>query len=379
MRQRAAPLCVRSLGSPASRPASRRSRVGVLLIAVALGITVMLVAPPTLRAAGPNAVLTPAGYNANAIARGDDTSNLVVNLPFTMNWNGTTYNQIYINMNGNCTFGSGFTNYNPTTTLAASNQNIMAPLWADVDTRNTAAGQVTYSRTTAGSVPQVDGRNAFFVNWVGVASYNNQSTPTDSFQLVIVDRSDTGAGNFDFMFNYDQVSWDIATSASTTRARAGWGRAGTGFELPGSGTAQGSASALTDTAPSATSLIQNSMNSTGQLGRYLWQVRAGTPPNIPPRVTVVNRVLEGNAPDSYTGYTGTGDATATDPDGTIASFTNDRPSPLPLGTTNVTWTATDNSGAVTTATQSILVTDTTPPANPSLTSPSHVIRRLVVR
>ena len=134
--------------------------------------------------------------------------------------------------------------YNPTTTLAASNRNIMAPLWADVDTRNTAAGQVTYSTTTAGSVPQVNGRNAFFVNWIGVASYNNQSTPTDSFQLVIVDRSDTGAGNFDFMFNYDQVTWDIATSASTSRARAGWGRAGTGFELPGSGTAQGSASAL---------------------------------------------------------------------------------------------------------------------------------------
>ncbi len=122
MRQRAAPACARrSLGGPASRPASRQSRVGALLIAVALGLAAMLVAPPTLRAAGPNAVLTPTGYNANTIARGDDTSNLVVNLPFTMNWNGTTYNQIYINMNGNCTFGSGFTDYNPTTTLAASN------------------------------------------------------------------------------------------------------------------------------------------------------------------------------------------------------------------------------------------------------------------
>ncbi len=93
---------------------------------------------------------------------------------------------------------------------------------------------------------------------------------------------------------------------------------------------------------------------------------------------MVNRVLEGNAPNSYTGYTGTGDATATDPDGTVASFTNDRPSPLPLGTTNVTWTATDNSGAVTTATQSILVTDTTPPANPSLDESEPRHRCLVV-
>jgi len=330
------------------------------------------VAPSALFAAGPNAVLTPTGYNTNVIARGDDTSNLVVNLPFTMNWNGTNYTQIYVNMNGNCTFGQTFTGYNPNdSTLAGTNRNIMAPLWADVDTRNTAASQVTYSNTTAGSVPQFNGRNAFFVNWVGVASYNNQSAPTNSFQLVIVDRSDTGAGNFDFMFNYDQITWDIATTASTRRARVGWGRAGTGFELPGSGAVQTSPSALSDTASSATSLIQNSLSSGGQLGRYVWQVRAGAPPNVAPQVTVVNRVLEGNAPNSYTGYTGAGDATATDPDGTIASFTNDRPAVLPLGATNVTWTATDNSGAVTTASQSIVVTDTTPPDNPVLVSPTH--------
>ncbi len=342
----------------------------VLAAAVLVIFAGVFSTPQPVSAAGPNAILTPTGYNTNVIARGDDTSNLIVNLPFTMNWNGTNYTQIYVNMNGNCTFGSGFTGYNPNTTLAATNRSIMAPLWADVDTRNTAAAQVTYS-TTTGSVPQVNGHNAFFVNWVGVASYNNQSSPTNSFQLVIVDRSDTGAGNFDFMFNYDQVAWDIATAASTYRARAGWGRAGTGFELPGSGTPQGSASTLLDSSPSATSLIQNSMNAGGQLGRYVWQVRSGAAPNVPPQVSVVNRVLEGNAPNSYTGYTGSGDATATDPDGTIVSFTNNRPSPLPLGTTSVLWTATDDRAAVTTATQTIVVTDTTPPVNPTLTSPTH--------
>ena len=136
-------------------------------------------------AAGPNAIQTPTGYNANATARGDDTSNLIVNLPFAMNWNGTNYTQIYINTNGNCTFGAGYTGYNPNTTLAAPNRNIMAPFWADLDTRNTATGQVTYSTTTAGNIPQVNGRNAFFVNWVNVASYNNQATPLKPFQLVL--------------------------------------------------------------------------------------------------------------------------------------------------------------------------------------------------
>lgn len=354
--------------------AQRKRRGGSLfrhIIVAAITCAALGLLPGPAFATGPNAVMTPAGYNASSVARGDDTSNLVVNLPFAMNWNGTNYTQVYINMNGNCTFGAGYTGYDPNITLAATNRSIMAPFWADVDTRNTAASQVTYSTTTPGSIPQVNGRNAFLVNWVNVARYNNQSTPTNSFQLVLVDRSDTGAGNFDFIFNYDQVTWDIGTSASSVRARAGWGFAGTGFELPGSGTAQAGASALLDASPQATSLIQNSMNSGGQLGRYVFQVRSGQAPNIPPQVTVVNRTLEGNAGDSYTGYAGVGDASAFDPDGTIAGLTHDRPAVLPLGTTTVTWTAIDNRGAITTAQQSVLVRDTTAPTNPTLSSPTH--------
>jgi len=343
--------------------ASRVVRATILAIAVLLAVSPQV--------ANGSAILTPPGHNAHSVPRGDDTSNLVVNLPFAMNWNGTNHTQIYINMNGNCTFGSGFTTWNPSTTLAATNRNIMAPLWADVDTRNTAAAQVTYSSTTAGSVPQVNGRNAFFVNWVGVARYNNQSTPTNSFQLVLIDRSDTGPGNFDFMFNYNQVAWDIATSESTVRARAGWGFSGTGFELPGSGVPSSGTSALLDTSASSTSLIQNSLNSGGQLGRYVFEVRNGTRPNIPPQVTVADRVLEGTVRGGFASYDVSGDVTAVDPDGSIASLTHNAPGLLPIGVTNVTWSAVDDRGAVTTAVQRITVRDTAPPVNPALTSPTH--------
>ncbi len=348
----------------------RRPALRVALILLGAVLLQVLTGPALAFAEGPDAIMTPAGYALNAIPRGDDTSNLVVNLPFTMDWNGTSFTQIYINMNGNCTFGSGYTGYNPSTTLAATNRNMMAPFWADVDTRNTAAAQVTYSDTSAGNVPQVDGRNAFFVNWIDVARYNNQATPTNSFQLVLVDRSDTGAGNFDFIFNYDKITWDIATAASTVKARAGWGQAGTGFELPGSGTAQASTSTLLDSSAAATSLIQNSMNSGGQLGRYVFQVRNGQAPNIPPQLSVVDAVLEGNAPGCYAGYTGAADVTAFDPDGTV-TLTSDLPVPLPLGVTTVTWTATDNGGEAATAVQTIVVQDSEGPVNTTLVSPSH--------
>lgn len=332
--------------------------------------------PVTAVAAGPNAILTPTGYNSNAVPRGDDTANQVVGLPFTMNWSGTSFNEIYINMNGNCTFGGGYTGYNPTSALSVLGQNIMAPFLADVDTRNTSMGQVTYSDITNGSVPLVDGHQAFFVNWINVGRYNYTAagnTQTNSFQLVIVDRSDTGAGNFDFMFNYDAITWDIATSSSTTKARVGWGRSdGSGYELDGSGAARAAASTLLDSSPSATSLIQNMINDEDQLGRYVWEVRAGVAPNVPPKVTVVGRTLEGNKPNAYVGYTAAADVTATDVDGTIVSLTNDLPAILPMGTTTVTWTATDDRGAVATRTQSVTVVDSEAPSLPTLASPTHV-------
>ncbi len=358
--------------TPVHRRGFRASVLGACFVVLGL---ILVGLPDVALAAGPDAILTPTGYATNLVARDDDTANQVVGLPFTMNWNGTSYDQVYINMNGNVTFGAGFTGYNPTTSLSALGQNIMAPFWADVDTRNTAMGRVTYSNITAGNVPQVDGHDAFFVNWIDVGRYNYTTagnTQMNSFQLVIVDRSDTGAGNFDFMYNYDAMTWDIATGSSSRRARVGWGRSdGNAFELPGSGTAQGSTSTLLDTSAAATSLIQNEMNDADQLGRYVWQVRGGTVPNVPPVVTAVDRVLEGNAPGMYAGYTGVGDVTATDSDGLITSLVRSGPSLLPWGTNNLVWTATDDRAMVTTAAQTVTVADTVAPALPTLTSPTH--------
>jgi len=49
-----------------------------------------------------------------------------------------------------------------------------------------------------------DEHNAFAINWVvddwGALRYNNQ--------LVLVDRSDISAGDFDFIFNFDSVQWN---------------------------------------------------------------------------------------------------------------------------------------------------------------------------
>jgi hypothetical protein len=317
-----------------------------------------------------NAIVTPTHYNDNTIPAGDDTYSSVVALPLSMNWNGTPYTTIYINMNGNCTFRNFSTAYDPTTSMATTNRDMLAPFWADVDTRaGGGSSLMTYSNITAGNIPQINGHNAFIVNWINVGRYN-VSGPLNSFQLVLIDRSDTGAGNFDIEYNYNTILWDRGTTASNSYARAGWARAGNvGYELTGGNTS----GAYLDTGVDA--LINGTLNSGGVLGRYIWNVRNGAPGNEPPIVNLVfsTKTLESNSPSGYTGYSGAADAIASDPGGSVASFVRSPAAgtTLPFGSNTITWTATDNLGAQTVATQTIIVSDTTAPVLPTLTSPSH--------
>ena len=68
--------------------------------------------------------------------------------------------------------------------------------------------------------------------------------------------------------------------------------------------------------------------------------------------------LEGNTTGGYSGPIGTATASGGTSPYTI---TNNAPNPIPLGTTTVTWTVTDDNGDTATDTQSVTIVDTTPP------------------
>jgi Nidogen-like/PEP-CTERM motif len=231
------------------------------------------------------AIRNTAGFTLADLPRNDDGSTGRVNTGFTFNLFGLTQNNLFVNNNGNVTFTQALSTFTPDP-IAGSNLAILAPFWADVDTRNPASGITAYGTGSIG------GRNAFAVNWFDVGYFSNRVDKLNTFQLIMIDRSDTGAGNFDFEFNYAKVQWDTGEASSginglcpnapapRTPARVGWANGGAAtVELAGSNVC----GAFLD--GGANSLIAGSLNSNGVNGRYVWNVRNGViqpPPNVVP-------------------------------------------------------------------------------------------------
>ncbi|MCX6955123.1 MAG: VPDSG-CTERM sorting domain-containing protein [Verrucomicrobia bacterium] len=203
-----------------------------------------------------------AGFNSNSMARNDDDSTGLVSIGFNINFFGTTYNNLYVNNNGNLTFNTPWASWVPFN-LYTTGVPIIAPFFSDVDTRATASAVTQYGAGTFA------GHNAFGATWNGVGYYSQQSNPLNKFQVLLVDRSDLLDGDFDIYFNYDQILWDHG-AATPESALAGFsnGTAEDSYQLAGSGVAN----AFKDTSL-ATSLVGHS--NVGVNGRYLLLVRNG--------------------------------------------------------------------------------------------------------
>lgn len=229
---------------------------------IALTTTAIAYAPSA------NAAAIRSGFNANTLAANDDSSTGLVPIGFDVNLGGVTTNELFVNNNGNVTFDSSLSTFTPFD-IVTTDRDIIAPFFADVDTANSSP--VTYGSGT------VDDRDAFGVNWVDVGHYDDATTP-NSFQLVLIDRSDLEAGAFDFEFNYDEINWETGDFSGGTNglggdsARAGFAYGDNGnrtaFELEGSAVN----GAFLD--GGINSLVDGSFNSDTN-GRYLFEVRDG--------------------------------------------------------------------------------------------------------
>ena len=227
------------------------------------------------------------GFNTTLLPVIDDQSTGAVSLGFTANFFGNSRTQAYVGSNGYVTFNSGQTGYSPVGLGGSySGQPVIAPFYADVD--NSRGGTIGYGTGT------FNGRNAFGATWTNVGVFGGSTDDKrNTFQLLLVDRADTGAGNFDIVFNYDKIQWETGSAQGSNGSNglggnsaevgynAGTGnQAGTFFRLNGS---QMPGSFL-DGGP--LSLVANS--NVGVAGRYMFQVRDGNvmpAPGVPEPAT----------------------------------------------------------------------------------------------
>ncbi|HET9685441.1 MAG TPA: nidogen-like domain-containing protein [Gemmatimonadaceae bacterium] len=257
---------------------------------LAVGSALWLVAPLPALAQAVRRDAGVAGFATNVLPANDDQYTLTsVPIGFTINFAGTNWSQLFVNNNGNVTFGDHLGTYTPSDLTSHTGIPIIAAYFADVDTRAANSALTSYGTGT------IDGHQAFGANWFdlatgnGVGYYNEHGDKLNIFQMALIDRSDVAAGDFDIEFNFDRVLWETGDASGGSNGFGGTSAA-VGYSMgtgdPGSyGQLAGSLvnGALIDGGPNA--LVSHSQGS-DVLGRYIFNVRQGEV-IVPPPVNTV--------------------------------------------------------------------------------------------
>jgi hypothetical protein len=219
--------------------------------------------------AAPGVVQELPGCRDNVLPANDDGSSPEIDLPFDVNFEGATYGAAWVNNNGNITFLQARSNYTPYD-FRETGEAIVAPFFADVDTRGTGSGLVNY-----GNVASYGGDPAFCVIWSNVGYYNSHVDKLNHFQAIVVERAD----RVDIVFNYDSIQWE------TGDVDGGVGGLGGTSAVVGYATGEGSALMMPGSFVNGGLLDSNASTSlaghstSGQpAGRYIFSVPHTAPP-----------------------------------------------------------------------------------------------------
>lgn len=180
----------------------------------------------------------PEGFGELVLDRNDDESSNELDLPFSPNFFGTTYDTFYVNNNGNITFNDSIGTFTPEP-FPIANQPLIAAYWADVDTINEDSGLVYLAAPNEDTV---------VVTYDAVGYFSSKADLLNSFQIILRDKSEeTGSpGDFDIEFRYETLEWTTGDASGGmdglggTPAQAGFdaGNEQDFLTLPGSRTAE---------------------------------------------------------------------------------------------------------------------------------------------
>jgi gliding motility-associated-like protein len=141
----------------------------------------------------------------------DDWSTNAITLPFNFCLYGTNYNQVYINNNGNLSIGAPYSVFSAVPFPSAT-YTMVAPFWADVDTRGAGSGYPHFKLTTT----------ALIIQWDSVGYYSMHTDKLNQFQLIITDGTDPiiPAGN-NISFSYQDMQWTTGDASGGTSGFGG--------------------------------------------------------------------------------------------------------------------------------------------------------------
>lgn len=172
------------------------------------GILSLTLATPDSANAVSLLTLADGTFGEIALAPNDDESSSILNLPFAVNFYGNVFNHFYVNNNGNITFQSRLSEFTPSS-FPISEQPMIAPYWADVDTRCESCGNVYVGTPNA---------NTTIVTWNNVGYYSQHADKTNNFQLVLRNQQN---GDFDVEFRYDRLEWTTGDASDGTDGLGG--------------------------------------------------------------------------------------------------------------------------------------------------------------
>lgn len=128
----------------------------------------------------------------------DDLSTGLVSLGFTLEFFGQQYTAFYINNNGNVTFSGPLGDFVPDGFPTGFGNPMIAPFWADVDTRGAGSAQVFFN-----SGVSERGNRFVQVDWPGVGYYSAHTDKLNFFTLYI---EDDPLGDV-VVFDYGAMAW----------------------------------------------------------------------------------------------------------------------------------------------------------------------------
>jgi hypothetical protein len=144
--------------------------------------------------------------------RNDDWSSDTIDLPFIFCYYGDTVRQVFINNNGNVSIGSPYSTFTAFS-FPDSTYSMIAPFWADVDTRDSISSGVVYYKM---------GIDYMIVQWDHVGYFNTMADKTNTFQLIITNgQSNKLPEDKNVGFCYKSMEWTTGGASGGTNGFGG--------------------------------------------------------------------------------------------------------------------------------------------------------------